>query len=110
VALDTFVVMPNHAHGIVVITEMVGAKNFSPLPVTHSAMRPPSKTIGSIIRGFKIGATKWFRGNTNIYTIWQRNYYEHIIRDEDEMNRFREYIVNNPLKWAMDENNPADIK
>ena len=38
--------------------------------------------------------------------LWQRNYYEHVIRDENELNRIREYIINNPLQWELDENNP----
>ncbi|MBZ0194183.1 MAG: hypothetical protein K8G78_03725, partial [Deltaproteobacteria bacterium] len=62
----------------------VGAKNFSPLP---SRPNGTSKTIGSIVRGFKIGVTKWMRQNTNIYDVWQRNYYEHIIRDEQSYHR-----------------------
>lgn len=42
--------------------------------------------------------------------VWQRNYYEHIIRDDEDFNRIREYIINNPLQWAEDENNPVNIK
>jgi REP element-mobilizing transposase RayT len=121
--------MPNHVHGILVIVDAsvgeknvgannagaknvgaknVGAKNFSPL---RSGQRPrgTSKTIGSVIRGFKIGVTKWMRQNTEFYHIWQRNYYEHIIRNENELNRIREYIANNPMKWEFDRENP-DIK
>ena len=56
-----------------------------------------SKTIGSIVRGFKIGVSKWFHENSDIHTVRQRNYYKHIIRDYDELNRIREYIQNNPL-------------
>ena len=111
VALDAFVVMPNHVHGIVVITDSVGAKNFSPLPdgvaASQTPFLSPSRTIGSIIRGFKIGVTKWLRLNMNIPTIWQRNYHEHIIRDEDDLCRIREYIVNNPLQWEVDRENPS---
>jgi REP element-mobilizing transposase RayT len=105
VYLDEFIIMPNHVHGIIIIDdEYVGAKNFSPLP-----FRSPSKTVGSIIRGFKIGVTKWFRNNTDVYTVWQRNYWEHVIRDENELNRIREYIMNNPLQWELDEENPKKI-
>jgi len=84
---------------------VVGAKNFSPL---QPGQRPrgTSKTIGSVIRGFKIGVTKWMRTQTNVYDVWQRNYYEHIIRNENELDRIREYIVNNPLKWEFDRENP----
>lgn len=94
--LDEFIAMPNHIHGIVIFT--VGAKNVSPLQ--HGT----SMTIGSIIRGFKIGVTKWARENGACHAPWQRNYYEHVIRDENDMNRIREYIANNPLNWEQDEN------
>jgi REP element-mobilizing transposase RayT len=105
IELDEFVIMPNHVHGILSIITAVGAKNFSPL---HSKqIQGPSKTIGSVIRGFKIGVTKWMRQNTPVYNVWQRNYYEHVIRDEDDLNRIRQYITENPLRWAEDEENPA---
>jgi putative transposase len=108
VDLDEFVVMPNHIHGIVVITDNVGGKNFSPLPQTT---RPcgTSKTIGSIVRGFKIGVTKWMRNNTPIYDVWQRNYWEHIVRNEPELNRIREYIHNNPTQWELDKLHPSSL-
>lgn len=83
VRLDAYVVMPNHVHGIITIDGT-------------------SKTIGSIVRGFKIGATKWARQNTDIPTIWQRNYYEHIIRNESDLQRIRQYIIQNPMKWESD--------
>ncbi|MGQ9609189.1 MAG: hypothetical protein ACUVWN_07800 [bacterium] len=63
-----------------------------------------SKTIGSIVRGFKIGVTKWFRQNIDIYTVWQRNYYEYIICNDMELNHIRQYIINNPSNWQLDEN------
>ena len=127
--LDEYIIMPDHIHGIIVLNDfvgvqnvgtknvgakivgakIVGAKNFSPLPMPTpeqniTPFRSPSKTIGSIIRGFKIGVTKWFRQNTDIYVVWQRNFYEHIIRNEDELNRIRQYIIDNPKKWKTDEN------
>ena len=108
--LDVFVVMPNHFHGILVLTDRgigvnVGAKNFSPLqPSSPPSKRPvgTSKTIGSIVRGFKIGVTKWVRHHTGVHDVWQRNYWEHIIRNETDMNQIREYIRNNPAQWEMD--------
>ncbi len=122
-SLDAFVIMPNHLHGIVVLDNTVvnlktthsetqhagaeqhthvGAKNFSPL-LPNGQFRSPSRTIGSIVRGFKIGVTKWFREHTEIYTVWQRNYYEHIICNETDLQRIREYIINNPMNWEKDE-------
>jgi putative transposase len=73
----------------------VGAKIISPL-------RSPSKTIGSVVRGFKIGVTKWMRQNTNIHDVWQRNYHEHIIRNDQSYQKISNYIINNPTKWADD--------
>ena len=68
-----------------------------------------SQTIGSIIRGFKIGVTKYARKNTDIYAVWQSNYYDRIVRNEDELNRIREYILRNPEKWDDDRNNTENI-
>ena len=112
VELDAFVVMPNHLHGIVVISgSPVGAKDFSPLHrINHPPFRPvgtPAKSIGSIVRGFKIGVTKWFRERGDTRVVWQRNYYEHVIRGEESMSRIREYIQNNPARWEFDRENPA---
>ena len=107
--LDDYVIMPNHVHGIIVIkqTMPVGANNYSPL----RAAKPhgTSMTIGSIIRGFKIGVTKILRQNNLKKPVWQRNYYEHIIRDNDELNRIRKYIIDNPAKWEEDEYNLGSI-
>jgi REP element-mobilizing transposase RayT len=67
-----------------------------------SPLRSPFNTIGSVVRGFKIGVTKWMRQNTDMQHVWQRNYYECIIRDERSYHRISEYIINNPAKWAAD--------
>ncbi|MEJ5165965.1 MAG: transposase [Thermoanaerobaculia bacterium] len=99
--LDEFIIMPNHVHGIIMIHNNVQANDYSP-----SKFKSPSKTIGSTIRGFKIAVTKGFRFNSNVYIVWQRNYYEHIIRNENELNKIREYIVNNPLQWRFDRESP----
>ena len=126
VFLHEFVVMPNHIHGIVELIS-VGAENFPPnirnFPpnITNggndvrandgndvranndSPLRSPSKTIGSVVRGYKIGVTKWMRLNTNVYDVWQRNYWEHIIRNENDYHRIAEYIINNPKQWDNDQ-------
>jgi glycosyltransferase involved in cell wall biosynthesis len=87
---------------------VVGVQNFEPLRQNRYQRTIP-KSIGSIIRGFKIGVTKWFRQNTSIYNVWQRNYYEHIIRSENELNHIREYIISNPLQWQYDIENTNQI-
>ena len=72
-----------------------------PLPVVQNSSGT-SKTIGSIIRAFKAKVTVWARKNTQIKDVWQRNYYEHVIRDERDYNRIYEYIINNPEGWIKD--------
>jgi REP element-mobilizing transposase RayT len=109
--VDANTVMPNHIHFIVRIESNnvgannvganmgVGANNYSPLPTTQPIQRPhgTSRTIGSIVRGFKIGVTK-----QTGHSVWQRNYYERIIRNDDEYRRIVEYILNNPMNWRND--------
>ncbi len=64
-------------------------------------------TLGEIVRSFKAIATRGLRQAGHSSFAWQRNYYEHIIRDEASLNRIREYIVNNPPQWALDRENPV---
>jgi len=102
--LHEFVIMPDHIHGIVEIIKIVGAQNLEPR-LENKFQQIIPQSIGSIIRGFKIGVTKWFRyqnqGDQNM-RVWQRNYYEHIIRNDAEYNRIANYILNNPAKWSRD--------
>ena len=105
VKLDYYIVMPNHFHGILTINERIGRGVLQYAP-TNNILRSPSQTIGAIVRGFKSAVTKSINviRNTSGVPIWQRNYYEHIIRNETELNKIREYIINNPLNWESDEN------
>jgi REP element-mobilizing transposase RayT len=91
VELDEYIVMPDHMHGIVVITYR--DESTTPLETTNT-LRSTTQTIGAIIRGFK-GAVVRRVGRA----IWQRNYYEHIIRSEADLDRIRRYIANNPARW-----------
>lgn len=102
--LHEHVVMPNHIHGIVELTDAttVGAENFLPLHPRNEFQKMIPRSIGSIVKGFKIGVTKWFRNNTDIETVWQRNYHEHIIRNEQSYQTISDYIINNPAKWKDD--------
>jgi len=103
--IDQFAIMPNHVHGIIFISNIVGATHASPLRNTSG---PKSRSIGAIVGSFKSAVAKRINElrNTHGVPVWQRNYYDHIIRDEDNMNQIREYIINNPLKCAEDEENP----
>jgi REP element-mobilizing transposase RayT len=119
VALDQFVVMPNHGHGIIVITvpslaaghtlsqqtfgnATVGATHASPLQPPRG---PKRKALGSIIGSFKSAVTKRMNeiGHASDDKLWQRGYYEHVRRNERDLDRIRQYIVNNPGKWQLDE-------
>ena len=103
IQLDEYIVMPNHFHGIIILTENKGVLQYAPTNRFHS----PSQSIGSIVRGFKSAVTRGIKRMDCpfFYSVWQRNYYEHIIRNERELNRIREYIQNNPLRWQYDREN-----
>ncbi len=105
---DEFVVMPNHIHGIVWIVDNVGATGRSPLPSHYPPRGPAKHSLSSFIAGFKSAVTK--RINRHRHTpggvVWQRNYYEHIIRTELALNAIRQYIRDNPLRWHLDQYNP----
>jgi REP-associated tyrosine transposase len=119
VELDEFVAMPNHVHGIIVLSDVnhVGA-GFKPAQLTNAETRaglkpaPTSKRHGlsEIIRGFKTFSSRRvneLRQNPGC-PVWQRNYYERVFRNGNELARAREYIVNNPLKWELDKENPIN--
>ena len=136
IKLDEYVVMPNHVHGIIIICDLsdgvtggvivganvfVGANNYSPLQLLKNPHRQKqthntapfcgtSKTIGSIVRGFKISVTKWFSLTTPDIVIWQRNYWDHIIRNEKSLCYIRKYIRENPAQWSGDSENHLSIE
>ncbi|MFO0793399.1 MAG: transposase [Candidatus Brocadiaceae bacterium] len=99
VRLDAFVVMPNHIHGIIFIDDNCRGG------VTPPLRRP---TLGQIVAYYKYQTSKIINQmhNTIGMSVWQRNYYEHVIRDENELNKIRQYIINNPLQWEFDKENP----
>ena len=112
IKLDKFVIMPNHLHGIIKIVAMsdihVGAHSNVSSRQTEQFGKSTQNTIPTIIKLFKSTTTKQINQmqNTPGLKLWQRNYYEHIIRDGHKMARIREYITNNPAQWATDQENP----
>jgi REP element-mobilizing transposase RayT len=105
--LDAFVVMPNHFHGIIVMHERLRdarAQQAAPLQPTKRA-QPDSLT--SVIRSFKSAVSRRAARELKIgHPVWQRNYYEHIIRNGDDLDDTRNYIAANPIKWRLDRENP----
>jgi len=108
VVLDEFVVMPNHFHAILLIVT-AGRGTARRAPTTERFGSPVSGSLPTIVRSFKSAAAKHINElrSTPGASLWQRGYYEHIIRDEDELQRIREYILTNPLRWELDRENPA---
>jgi putative transposase len=107
VKLDEFVVMPNHIHGILILNN-VGARHRLALPEGDETRNQTGTVIpgsvGAIVGQFKSIVTKRINKirNTPGRPVWQRNYYERIIRDDDELYRVRQYTRENPLKWESD--------
>ena len=116
--LDEFVIMPNHIHAILCINtvgaDLVSAPNKADLVSARNKTKPISTpTISRIVQAFKsITTYKYILGveenNWPLFDkhLWQRNYYDHIIRSEKSLNYIREYIVNNPIRWEFDKENP----
>jgi REP element-mobilizing transposase RayT len=110
-----FIVMPNHIHGIITISNIVGAQFIAPFGKTtamNQGVMNHAPTIGNIIRSFKSRCTYMINRlrNTPGNPVWQRNYYEHVIRTEKELNQIREYMVNNPMQWELDTEHPQNIQ
>lgn len=101
IIVDAFIVMPNHFHGIII----VGAQFIAPSEgvINHAP------TLGKIVRTFKAQSARTIRQQYNSGFSWQRNYYEHVIRDESSLNRIREYIHTNPTRWHLDRENSKAI-
>ncbi|MFH0772032.1 MAG: transposase [Candidatus Omnitrophota bacterium] len=100
VELDEFIVMPNHFHGIVIINESGTARR---APTGFG--KPVARSLSAIMRSFKSAVTKRINESRKMpgAQFWQRNYYEHVIRDDNDLINIREYIVNNPARWQEDE-------
>jgi len=109
---DVFVVMPNHFHGIVtIVNDCRGTARCAPTARNRQFGKMTSASVPAIIRSFKSAVSRCInelRGTPRT-SIWQRNYYEHVIRNEDDLDEIREYIVNNPLKWGLDSENPNNV-
>jgi len=129
VETDAFVVMPNHIHGILLlnldhhhptIPSRVGVGtdpytgNAGMHPVNHPTEPTTIPGLPELIRRFKTLSTKRYRDllapNNRPATraaLWQRNYYEHVIRDERSLEQIRDYIIGNPAQWDLDSENPS---
>ncbi len=123
VVLDEWVVMPNHLHAVIVINADPGRGVQLNAPTTPNArateasrdpddpfstMSPRRNTLSVILRTYKAAVTTACRNAHRPEFAWQRNYYDHIVRNERELNAIRRYIRDNPLRWALDRDNPQN--
>ncbi len=114
VILDEFVVMPNHVHGILILTDEGGAWTFMGQNHTHwfsnaadtfpsmSEIAPKPGSLSTIIRSYKSAVTHWAHQNNIFAFRWQGRFHDHIIRNEGEYNRIRYYIKHNVELWEDD--------
>ena len=105
ISLDESIVMPNHLHGIVMFSPISGRAQ-GPAP-TNLLIRNPT-SLPDLVQRFKSWTTRqsWKTDCSLVGRLWQRGYYEHIIRNDKDLNRIREYIKANPANWDTDPENP----
>ena len=114
--MEEFIVMPNHIHGIINIVHPVGASCARPpaelIAGEHSSpLRGPSQTVGAIVRGYKAAVTSAInKMNNKSNSVWQRNYHEHIIKNDESHIKIADYIVNNPCTWNNDSIHPNYVR
>lgn len=115
VGLDAFIVMPNHIHGILTIASdsPVGAPLVGALPQPGEEVGLKVPALGTVVGAFKsLTTVRYAQGVKELnwppfnQRLWQRNYYEHIIRDEAALERIRDYILANPSNWDQDPKTP----
>ena len=110
--LDVSVIMPNHMHGIILLGTG-GAK--SQRPTIHS--RPnrrgevSSPALGQVVAYFKYQSTKYINQHREMpgTRIWQRNYYDHVLRGDTDLQRIRQYVADNPMRWELDSLHPDNF-
>lgn len=99
VELNEYVIMPNHVHGIIFLKSFVGTPRWG----VQMSKNKGTDSLGLIIGQFKSACTRRIRAEFRSDFAWQARYYDHVIRDQIDLQRIREYIRDNPLKWALDE-------
>ena len=103
--LDEFVIMPNHIHAIIIINSSVVGIHHNESLRKHSYQHIIPYSLGSIIRSYKGAVYRECRRQGYDDFYWQRNYYEHIIRNDKDLNNIRDYIEGNISKWEIDKDN-----
>jgi REP element-mobilizing transposase RayT len=102
VELESFVIMPNHIHAIITIVEPDCRGTIYRAPTGERFGKPVAGSIPTIIRSYKAAVSRQVKRQLGMIHIWQRNYYEHIVRNEREMNNITAYVISNPAQWLDD--------
>ncbi|MGH8598379.1 MAG: transposase [Gammaproteobacteria bacterium] len=106
ITLDEFIVMPNHIHSIVLLPNLGSKRAHGCAPLRKRLARAP-RSLGSFIAGFNSTSTREVnRLLGRAGRLWQRNYYEHVVRHERDLERIRQYIREDPTRWEFDRENP----
>lgn len=128
VGLDEYIIMPNHVHGVILLQEVPRRDEVTSSLQVASPLQVPSfhtwvsetesqrliinrsPTLGQIVAFYKYRSTKLINVTRNVpgTRFWQRNYYEHIIRDDNDLDRIRKYINDNVAKWSEEKDNPEN--
>jgi REP element-mobilizing transposase RayT len=120
IEIDEYIVMPNHIHGIIIVGQTprvcpdinAVCPDIMDIDGQLQGVAPTKKlSLGDVVQRFKSFVTSQYRLSVERHNwvrfngkLWQRNYYEHVIRNETDLNKIREYIISNPLNWETDEN------
>jgi putative transposase len=111
--LDEFIIMPNLMHGIMVIeNDIVCTRKDNPKVVPTVPMAIYNRRyslLSKSVNAYKTTSSKSIHQNGLMDFIWQRSFYDHIIRDEESPGSIREYIIYNPMKWDRDRNNSENV-
>lgn len=106
ILLDEFTIMPNHIHGVLIVNFKMPVETCHgmSLPSTNAFSKPISGSISIIINQFKSAVKRHCNRNNHPNFQWQSRFYESIIRNEEQLNNVRNYIIQNPIKWKFDRN------
>jgi REP element-mobilizing transposase RayT len=108
--LDKFVIMPDHMHGILILKDcaLVGVQSIEPRRKLNQYQKIIPGSLSSIIRSYKAAVTRLCRRQGIPQFQWQRNYYEHIVRDGHDLDRIQKYIADNVSKWSENREKPEN--
>lgn len=115
--IDEYIFMPNHFHGIIIIyNTMTVGTGFKPAPTSNQPVSTENDNtkkhwLSEIVRWFKTFSSRNINNSQNDFIFsWQRSFFDVIIKNDKQLEKTRQYIIDNPLKWELDKNNPINIK